>query len=63
MSAKEKHCPLLVFVLTVFVVTGLALAAIFYFIYSNDKIEASREIWVHFKALSVFTVGYFYGAK
>jgi len=63
MFVNKKLSSLLVFVLTVFIVIGLALAAVIYINYSENKVEASKAVWSHFMNLSILAVGYFYSTK
>ncbi|WP_096087873.1 hypothetical protein [Agaribacterium haliotis] len=47
--------------LAIIILAGLGAAAGVYITFALDKSIAAQEVWGHFKALSTFVVGYFFG--
>ncbi len=63
MFTKSKSHSIITIVLSVIITIGLIASAIIYFNNSAVKIIAAQDIWVHFKALSLFAAGYAFRGK
>lgn len=61
MSKSNLRTPKSAFVLSLILMLGLVAAAVVFIVLSSDKSEASREVWSHFKALSLIVAGYYFG--
>ena len=58
MFTESKSHSFIVIILSVVIAS-----AIIYFINSTEKVITAQEIWVHFKALSLFAAGYAFRGK
>lgn len=60
MSLKKISIRILI---SVFIMLGLVVASVIYVHYSDNKAQASNEIWQHFKTISLVMVSHFFGSK
>ncbi len=60
MSNNSQNSKVIIFI-SIFVLLCLLISATTYIFLSDDKSSASKEVFSHFRSLSILVVGYFFG--